>query len=176
MLGVCRRALGRSADVDDAFQATFLVLVRKAATIRRQQAVSSWLYGVARRLALQVRRGPYWAYLTVAIDGANGSTYEAAPRIFSRLGAEVIELACDPDGRNAITEHRQYVFTEWNPTAAGDPEAGRTGWRRKCPRWTNADGCLGSTGWPRTSGTWEGYGSRGFGGAGAAGDARSPGG
>jgi len=38
--------------------------------------------------------------ITVAIDAANGATFEAAPRIFSRIGAEVVELACDPDGRN----------------------------------------------------------------------------
>jgi hypothetical protein len=45
-------------------------------------------------------------------------------------------LFYDPDGRNAITEHRQYVFTEWNPTAAGDLEAIRSIWD------TNGDGKL----------------------------------
>jgi hypothetical protein len=48
VLGVCQRILGNYADSEDAFQATFLVLVRKAYTIRPRGMVSNWLYGVAR--------------------------------------------------------------------------------------------------------------------------------
>ena len=54
VLGVCRRLLG-SADAEDAFQATFLVLVRKAASIGRREAVGAWLYRVAQRVALRAR-------------------------------------------------------------------------------------------------------------------------
>ena len=50
--GVCRRVLGAGPDVDDVFQATFVVLLKKVASIRKQASVASWLYGVAYRLAL----------------------------------------------------------------------------------------------------------------------------
>jgi RNA polymerase sigma factor (sigma-70 family) len=54
VLGLCRRVLHNDHDVEDAFQATFLVLVRKAASIGQQELVGNWLYGVARRAALEV--------------------------------------------------------------------------------------------------------------------------
>jgi RNA polymerase sigma factor (sigma-70 family) len=53
--GVCRRILGDGPDVDDAFQATFLVLVRKAGSIGRPDLLGNWLYGVAYRTALKAR-------------------------------------------------------------------------------------------------------------------------
>ena len=53
---VCRRVLSDTHEIEDVFQATFLVLVRDAGRIRRQQSLASWLYGVAYRLAIRVRR------------------------------------------------------------------------------------------------------------------------
>jgi RNA polymerase sigma factor (sigma-70 family) len=55
VLGTCRRLLRHAADVDDAFQATFLVLLRKARTIGRREALGAWLYRVAYRVALRAR-------------------------------------------------------------------------------------------------------------------------
>src|SRR3954454_17188577 len=55
VLGVCRRVLRNEADAEDAFQATFLVLVKKAHTIVPRHLVGNWLYGVACNAARKAR-------------------------------------------------------------------------------------------------------------------------
>jgi RNA polymerase sigma factor (sigma-70 family) len=56
VLGVCRRVVGNTHDAEDAFQATFLALVHKAAAVSPRELVGHWLYGVASRTALNARR------------------------------------------------------------------------------------------------------------------------
>jgi len=55
VLGLCRRLLRNGHDAEDAFQATFLVLVRKAGSLRERDLLGNWLYGVAYRIAVRVR-------------------------------------------------------------------------------------------------------------------------
>ena len=55
VLGVCRAVLNDPNDVEDAFQATFLVLVKKANALRDRDLLGNWLYGVAYRVAKRAR-------------------------------------------------------------------------------------------------------------------------
>jgi RNA polymerase sigma factor (sigma-70 family) len=72
VLNVAGRLLAQTADIEDVFQAAFLTLARKASAIRRGTAVGSWLYKVAYRLALRVRR-------TTSCNASAGLEVVAAP-------------------------------------------------------------------------------------------------
>src|SRR5262245_7363850 len=59
VFGVCRRILRDSHDAEAAFQATFVVLVRKASSIHQRDSIASWLYRVAYRVALEAKSKAY---------------------------------------------------------------------------------------------------------------------
>ena len=93
VLGVCRRVLRDEHDAEDAFQAAFLVLVRKAASIQPRGLVGNWLYGVAYRTALEARG-------ILARRRAKERQVSAMPEKAAPLG----ETDADPDIRPILDE------------------------------------------------------------------------
>jgi RNA polymerase sigma factor (sigma-70 family) len=88
--------LHREEDVEDAFQATFLVLVRKAASVRKQDSVRSWLYGVAQRVAARAREREVqrWEKEKSARPVSTDDTADATPweELRPILDAEIARL------------------------------------------------------------------------------------
>ena len=86
VLGVCRGLLDDPRDVEDAFQATFLVLVRKAAGLRDRDLLAPWLHGVARRVSLRARSE------AARRRGRERPAVEASSEPVATLDAELREL------------------------------------------------------------------------------------
>jgi len=74
VLGVCRRLLDDPHDVEDAFQATFLVLVKKAGSLSDRKLLANWLYGVALRVATRLRRDRTRRRVRERTDVRDGAT------------------------------------------------------------------------------------------------------
>lgn len=79
VLGICRRVLRDPHDSEDAFQATFLILVRKGRSIRRRESLSHWLGGVARRVAVRAKVNSNRRRIREK-TGTAYATEEASPR------------------------------------------------------------------------------------------------
>jgi RNA polymerase sigma factor (sigma-70 family) len=120
VLGVCRRLLHQPHDADDAFQATFLVLVRKARSVRPREMVGNFLYGVACRTALKARtlaavrnrRERQVAHMPEAPAPAPPSWDELRPQFDQELSRlpdkfRVPIVLCDLEGRSQQESARQ---------------------------------------------------------------------
>jgi RNA polymerase sigma factor (sigma-70 family) len=123
--GVCRRALRSPQDAEDAFQATFLVLVRRAASVVPREMVANWLYGVAHKTALKARamtarRGAREKQVTAMPEPAL-EQQELCDRLQPLLDQElshlpdkyrVIIALCDLEGKTRKEAARQLSLPE----------------------------------------------------------------
>jgi RNA polymerase sigma factor (sigma-70 family) len=102
VLGVCRRMLGRHGDVEDAFQATFLVLVRRVAAVRIADSLGPWLYGVSRRVAARARREAARRRTWGVPGGEDGTVPATDPGHAEWLAILDEEIGRLPEQRDAI--------------------------------------------------------------------------
>jgi len=100
---VCRRVTRNHADAEDVFQATFLVLARQAARVRKGASVGSWLYGVALRIGRKVRakgdRVPVPARLTLPSASPDPAVALSWNEVRAALDEELARL---PDALRAV--------------------------------------------------------------------------
>jgi RNA polymerase sigma factor (sigma-70 family) len=135
--GVCRRVLRNYHDAENAFQATFLVLVRKAASIVPREMVSNWLYGVANQTALKARataakRSTRERQVTPMPEPAAAERdlwHDLQPLLDQELSRlpdkyRVVILLCDLEGKTRKESARQLGVPEG--TVAGQLARART--------------------------------------------------
>ncbi len=93
VMTICKRATAQHADAEDAFQATFLILVQRAGKIRKQKSLAGWLFQVARRTAVRARqRQRNRRELTVFSDQEPISNQNLFAEIAQEFEAEQIDI------------------------------------------------------------------------------------
>src|SRR5262249_34154149 len=126
VLSVCRGVLRDPNDAEDAFQAVFLILVKKAGTIRGRQALAGWLYQVAHRVAMRANLAATWrrAHEREAgqMTAASSSTAPPIPDdLLPALHEEIARLPekyrlpvllCDLEGRTQAEVAGQLRWSE----------------------------------------------------------------
>src|SRR5438067_5723997 len=131
VLNVCRAVLRDADAAQDAFQATFLVLVRKAGSISRREAVGGWLYRVAYRAALKARRRAAAAAARLAPE-ANLAALPAPAAPGGADGAdlrEVQRLLCE-EVQRLPARYRAPVVACYFEARTHEEAAGHLGWSK----------------------------------------------
>jgi RNA polymerase sigma factor (sigma-70 family) len=124
VLGVCRRILQSVHDAEDAFQATFLVLARRASAIRKPDSLASWLYEVAYRLARKMKA-----------DVSKRRVREckvppAAPVGPADLTGRELQTILDEELQHLADKYRQPLLLCYLEGLTQEEAAGQLGWPR----------------------------------------------
>jgi RNA polymerase sigma factor (sigma-70 family) len=97
VLGVCRRVLHDEHQAEDAFQAVFMVLAKRASAIRRPEALSSWLYGVAYKASARLRAGSLQRYTQESQVPAMGDPNSSEPDALSEATRRELRAVIDEE-------------------------------------------------------------------------------
>jgi len=123
VLGVCRRRLGNSHDADDAFQAVFLILARRADAVRDPRSLGNWLYGVALRTATKAKAMAAKRTQRLKTHGKSEAIDDPAEReeLLRILDEEIAKLpeqyriaivVCDLNGKSRSVAARELGWPE----------------------------------------------------------------
>jgi RNA polymerase sigma factor (sigma-70 family) len=123
VLGVCRRALGDGPDAEDAFQATFLVLLRKASTVVHGDRLAGWLYGVAHRIAARAR-----VELARRLRREAQAPVRTAPDALAELTGRELCAVIDEELNRLAEPHRAPLVLCLLDGKTRDEAAGLLGW------------------------------------------------
>jgi RNA polymerase sigma factor (sigma-70 family) len=125
VLGLCRRWLGSLHDAEDVFQATFLVLARKAASVRKRQSLASYLHGVALRLAARIRANAVrWRHFAQASDLMH------TPDPLDRLSARELRQGLDEELQRLPERYRAPLLLCFLQGRTQDEAAQDLGWSK----------------------------------------------
>src|SRR5262245_55972 len=138
VFGVCRRVLGNWHDAEDAFQATSLVLARKAASISKRESIASWLYQVAFHAALKARaRSRATGCHAFAVERDCTGTHRAPPRKHAtqpdddpldELTARELLAVLDAELQQLPERYRSPLVLCYLEGQTCDQAAGQLGW------------------------------------------------
>jgi RNA polymerase sigma factor (sigma-70 family) len=107
VLGTCRRLLRDTHAAEDAFQATFLVLARRAAALERQGSLAGWLYGVAYRIAVRARANAARRYSReVSMDSCNDVCDPAGDDVAGRTSQQELRAVLDEEMQRLPVKYR----------------------------------------------------------------------
>lgn len=123
VLRVCRSVLRDPHAVEDAFQATFLVLVRKAAAIRTRKSIGSWLYKVAYRIALAAR-----TRATLRKESETQAVEKEAAGPLAEITGRELAAALDEELAQMAERHRAPLVLCLLEGATRDEAAAQLGW------------------------------------------------
>ncbi len=119
--GVCRRILGHHQDAEDAFQATFLILARRAGSVHWQSSIGDWLYIVAQRLAARARK---------RAEQRRIREREASRKPLAESSLRELAAVVDEELRRLPTKYREPLLLHYLEGATAEAAARRLGLSR----------------------------------------------
>lgn len=105
VMGVCRRVMGNSPDVEDAFQATFITLARRPRRIRKAASLSSWLYTVAWRICVRLMR----QRREHAVESLNECPAESSPDPLEQIASDQDGVVLDEELNQLPEKYREVL-------------------------------------------------------------------